>query len=94
MMRVVYSAFVNNNPTAILEKSYNSFGQFFSFRTDLLIVLGLDIRCIRIIVTLYGEDNRILCNRFVGNYLCGAGHFEFIHPELAKLIATHPEIEC
>lgn len=93
-MRVVYSAFVNNNPTAILEKSFTSFGMFFKFKNELFDVLGLDIRCIRIIVTLYNHDNRILCNRFVGNYLVGAGQFEFIHPELAKLIATHPEIEC
>lgn len=93
-MMVAFSAFVNNNPTAILEKRYRSFGQFFSFRSDLIDTLALDTRLVRIIVTLYNDDNRIVCNRFIGNYLVGGGHFEYVGPEFARLVASHPEIEC
>lgn len=93
-MRVQFSAFVNNNPTPILERSFSSFASFFKFKSELLDVLGLDTRCLRIIVTLYNEDAKILCNRFIGNYLVGAGQFVYIGPEFARLIASHPQIEC
>lgn len=93
-MIVVYSAFVNNSPTAILERSYKSFAGFFKFRNELFDVFGLDTRMVRIICTLKADDNGILANRFVGNYLVGAGNFEYIGPELARLIASHPNVEC
>lgn len=93
MRAVIFSAFVNNSPTAILERTFSSFASFFQFKNELLDVLGLDTRCVRIIVTLY-IDERIECNRFIGNYLVGAGQFEYVGPEFARLIASHPQIEC
>lgn len=92
MKRVKYSAFLATATAPVLERSFPTFAGFLNFKNELMDVLGLDVRCVRIIVALY-DDDRMLCNRFVGNYLAGSGQFHFISPELASLIASHTEIE-
>lgn len=92
MKRVKYSAFLATATAPVLERSFTTLGSLFKFKNELLDVLGLDIRCVRIIVAIY-DDDRMLCNRFVGNYLAGSGQFVAVGPEFASVAATHSDID-